>query len=128
MPVSAKYFCGAGIFILRDLSDLADGIFRVSFSEEKGNAPDSRKCDDRIDDAAEKRVLSAEDPGDKIELEKADATPVYSAYNYKRKCYFVYYRHCSVYCCAQHTFQLVTDFRSADVFLPYHCKSILANL
>lgn len=79
MPVSAKYFCGAGIFILRDLSDLADGIFRVSFSEEKGNAPDSRKCDDRIDDAAEKRVLSAEDPGDKIELEKADAAPVQCA-------------------------------------------------
>ena len=79
MPVSAKYFCGAGIFILRDLSDLADGIFRVSFSEEKGNAPDSRKCDDRVNDAAEQGVLSAEDPGDEVKLEKTDAAPVQSA-------------------------------------------------
>jgi hypothetical protein len=58
------------------LFHLADEVFRFSFAEKQGNAPSARKRDDRIDDAAEKRVLSAKDPGDKIELEKTDATPV----------------------------------------------------
>lgn len=63
------------------LSDLADGILRVSFAEEKRNTPDSRKRNDRVHDAAEDRILTAKDPSNKVKSEQADATPVQSADN-----------------------------------------------
>ena len=78
MPVFAGIFCWG-------LSDLADGILCVSFAEEQGNAPDSRQCDDRINDAAEYCVLTAEDPCDKVKLEKTDATPVQSTNDRQNK-------------------------------------------
>ena len=60
--------------LLRCLSIL-DGF---SGTKQKGNAPKSRQRDDRVDDAADQGVLSAEDPRYKVKLEQADAAPVHS--------------------------------------------------
>ena len=59
-----------------ELSDFADALLCVSFAEEQRNAPNARECNDRINDTAEERLLAAEDPGDKVKLEKTDASPV----------------------------------------------------
>ena len=68
------------------LSDLADGILRVSFAEEKRNTPDSRKRNDRVHDAAEDRILSAKKPCDDIKPKKTDTAPVETADNGKNEC------------------------------------------
>ena len=61
------------------LSELPDGIFRFPFAEEKGNTPDTRKRDNGVNDAAEKSILTAEDPGDDVKTEKSNASPVQCA-------------------------------------------------
>jgi hypothetical protein len=58
------------------LFHLADEVFRFSFAEKQGNAPSARKRDDRIDDAAEDGILTAEKPSDKVKLKKTDTAPV----------------------------------------------------
>ena len=45
-------------------------------SEEKRNAPYSRKCYHRINDAGKERVLTSTDPCDDVKAEYTDATPV----------------------------------------------------
>jgi len=50
--------------------------FRFSRAEEKGNAPDARKCDEGVDNACNQGILTAADPRDEVELEKSDAAPV----------------------------------------------------
>jgi hypothetical protein len=58
------------------LFHLADEVFRFAFAEKQGNAPSARKRDDRIDDAAEDGILTAEKPSDKVKLKKTDTAPV----------------------------------------------------
>ena len=61
----------------------------VSVAEKKWNTPDSRKCNNCVDNSAEKRVLSAEDPSNNIKLEQANASPVDTADNGKKQCNFI---------------------------------------
>ena len=49
-----------------------------SCAENQRDAPDAGESHDGVNDAAEERVLSAEDPGDNIELEKTNGSPVQS--------------------------------------------------
>lgn len=65
---------------------IACDLARLSFAEEKGNAPNACKRDDGIYDAAEKRLLAAEEPRDDIEFEKADTAPVEAADDGEDKC------------------------------------------
>ena len=48
----------------------------VAFAEEERYAPESCKSNDGVDDARTERVVSAEDPGNGIELEKSHSAPV----------------------------------------------------
>ena len=50
-------------------------------AEQERNAPERRQAHEREDHAAESAVLSAEQSGDEIELEQADAAPVQPADN-----------------------------------------------
>ena len=65
---------------------VACDLARLSFAEEKGNAPNARKRDDGIYDAAEKCLLAAEEPRDDIELEKTDTAPVEAADDGEDEC------------------------------------------
>lgn len=47
-----------------------------SASEKKRDAPNAGKSNDCVNDSCPERALTAEDPSDKVELEKPDATPV----------------------------------------------------
>ena len=53
----------------------------VGFAEEQGYAPDCRKTYYGVDNAREKRALTAANPRDDIKLENTDAAPVKSADN-----------------------------------------------
>ena len=48
-------------------------------AEDQRDTPNACQSHDRINDAAEECFLTAEDPGDDIESEKSDASPVQSA-------------------------------------------------
>lgn len=50
-------------------------------SEKKRNAPYCGQGDDCVDNSAEKRVLSAEDPSHNVKAEKANTAPVKSTDN-----------------------------------------------
>ena len=73
-------------------SALSDSVKAVSFTENKGYAPNSRNRDQRIDDPAQDRHGSA-DPGNNVKIEKTDTTPVESADNSENKSYSIYYHH-----------------------------------
>ena len=49
-------------------------------TEKKRNTPNSCKSNDRVDDSAQDRILSAEDPRHDVKLKKSDASPVERAY------------------------------------------------
>jgi hypothetical protein len=74
-------------FFLFSVSDVIvcvdDGCFGVP--EKEGDAPNARKGNKRIYDSAENRTLTAENPGNKVELKKTDAAPVESADDNKGK-------------------------------------------
>ena len=53
----------------------------VILAEQKGRAPKTGQTNQCIDDPAEQRTLSTEEPGYQIELKNADQTPVYAADN-----------------------------------------------
>lgn len=55
---------------------LFDPVKGFTRAEHQRNAPDARKTDNCINDAAEQRGLSAADPGNDVKLEQADAAPV----------------------------------------------------
>ena len=57
-----------------------------SGTEQKGNAPKSRQGDYRVDDTADKGILSAEDPRYQIKLEQANAAPVHGANDDQQQC------------------------------------------
>ena len=61
------------------LSDIADCI------KKEGYTPDTRKCDNGVNYTAQKCRLTAEEPGNYIELEKSDAAPVKTADNAQRQ-------------------------------------------
>jgi hypothetical protein len=48
-------------------------------AEQEGNAPQSGKTDDSVNNTTENCVLTAKDPGNQIELENTDQTPVNTA-------------------------------------------------
>ena len=58
-------------------------LLRNAFSrtEKKRNTPNTCESDNCVDDSAENGILSAEDPGHNVELEKSDASPVERADN-----------------------------------------------
>ena len=69
---------------------LSDVLFVKRFeafsrAEKKRNAPDSRDRDQGIDDAAEHRLLTAEEPRYYIKLEKSYASPVESSHDRENK-------------------------------------------
>ena len=65
-------------FFLFSVSDVVVAVNNGSFGvpEKEGDAPDARKGNKRVNDSAENRSLTAENPGNKVELKKTDAAPV----------------------------------------------------
>ena len=61
----------------------------ASVSEEQGNAPDSRKGDNRVNNTAENVGGSAEYPCNQVKLEKTNESPVQRADDYKNKTNFI---------------------------------------
>ena len=47
-----------------------------SRTEEERDAPNTRKGDNGVDDAADESILTAAEPRNYVKLEKTDATPV----------------------------------------------------
>ena len=62
-------------FFLFSVSDVVVAVNNGSFGvpEKEGDAPDARKGNKRVNDSAENRSLTAENPGNKVELKKTDA-------------------------------------------------------
>jgi len=62
-------------------------IFFRSFlrTEQKRNTPETRERNKRVNDAAYKCVLTAEKPGNEVELEETDASPVQCTDDYQYK-------------------------------------------
>ena len=56
-------------------------IDQIVAAEEQGDAPRGGSAHQRVDDARQQSILSAEDPRDKVKLKKADQTPVQPADN-----------------------------------------------
>ena len=73
------------------LSVLSDRIKALSCAEDKCNAPDSRKTDQRVNDPADYRHRTAAYPRDKIKIEDSYASPVESTDNSENKSYSIYY-------------------------------------
>ena len=48
----------------------------LAITEQQRDAPDARRADQRVNDAADERALTAEKIRDQIELEKTDQAPV----------------------------------------------------
>lgn len=69
----------------RDVRSFVERTVFFSGSEKKRNAPNARKSDKRVDNTADKSVLSAEDPRNDVELEKTDASPVKCADNSQKQ-------------------------------------------
>ena len=63
------------------------------FAEQERDAPDARKRDDGIDNAAENGGLTAADPSDDIKIEDSYASPVESSDHRENKSYSVSYHH-----------------------------------
>lgn len=57
-----------------------------SGTEQKGNAPKTCQRDNRVDDAADEGILSAEDPRYEVKLEQAYAAPVHSTDDDQQQC------------------------------------------
>ena len=55
---------------------LWSALDHFTVAEQKRNAPQSRRANQRIDDTADDGGLSAEDGSDQIKLENADQPPV----------------------------------------------------
>ena len=78
------------MLIFRRKTDLSVGGHDfLSASEKERNAPKGRQGNDHVDHAAENRSLTAKKPGNKVNAEKSDATPVKSADNCKNKRYSI---------------------------------------
>ena len=79
------------------VGSVLDPFKALSCTEDKRNAPDTGKADDRVDDAGEQRRLSAADPSHNIELEQSDATPVEGADDreYQRNAIHNHNRNCN---------------------------------
>ena len=58
-----------------------DSIKGLASAKQQRNAPNAGKSYQSIDDAGEKRGLSAADPGNEVKLKQSDAAPVESAYD-----------------------------------------------
>ena len=58
---------------------------RASLPEQERDAPKTRKTDNNVNNSAYDVVLTAEEPGDEVKLEKTDAAPVYGSDNGKNK-------------------------------------------
>ena len=55
-------------------------------AEQEGDTPKTRKGDDRVDDPADDGILTAEDPGNQVELKDTDQTPVDTTDDGKYQC------------------------------------------
>ena len=73
----------------RRSTSIERGYGRFAFSEEKAYEPETADSDERIYHAAHDLALSAENPGDYIETEQADGTPVDRADYGDEQCYSV---------------------------------------
>jgi hypothetical protein len=62
----------------------------MTFTEQKGYAPKTSQTDHCVNDPAEQRILSAEQPGDKIKLKNAYQSPVQAADNGENLCQSVH--------------------------------------
>ena len=51
----------------------------AAFAKQERNTPQAGKPDDRVNDPAKQRILTAKDPGNQIKLENAYQTPVSTA-------------------------------------------------
>ena len=54
-------------------------------AEDEGNAPDAGESDYCVDDTADDGILTAEEPGNGVELKETDAAPVEGADNGKNQ-------------------------------------------
>ena len=55
----------------------------ISFSEQERNAPYSGKGNECVNDTAEDRILTAENPRYQVELEQTYTAPVKSTYDHE---------------------------------------------
>ena len=71
------------------LSGKNESVCPGGLFKQQGNGPDSSQRDERVNNAADDRSLSAEKPGDEVKLEYADASPAQRADNDKDERNFV---------------------------------------
>jgi hypothetical protein len=48
-------------------------------AKQKGNTPQACQTNDGVDDSAEQSILTTKNPGNQVELEDTDASPVQTA-------------------------------------------------
>ena len=77
MQKTADFYESAVFVLLHFVRTGGDGCFGVS--EKKGNAPDTRKGNKRINNSAENCSLTAENPCDEVKLKQTDTAPVEGA-------------------------------------------------
>ena len=56
----------------------------AAFAKQERNTPQAGKPDDRVNDPAKQRILTAKDPGNQIKLENPHQCPVQRTYNGKK--------------------------------------------
>ena len=70
-----------------------DSIKGLASAKQQRNAPNAGKSYQSVDDAGEKRGLSAADPGNEVKLKQSDAAPVESAYDGQNQRNAIQYHH-----------------------------------
>ena len=58
-------------------------VLPFSRAEEEGNAPKTGECYCGVNNSCPQCILTAANPGNKVELEKSDGTPVQRTYDHK---------------------------------------------
>ena len=99
---------------------LVSRIDSASVSEKKGNAPDSREGDNRVNNAAENVGGSAEYPCNQVKLEKTNESPVQRADDYKNKTKFIKHKN--------HSFSAKLVCAKIEVFMQIFILIYLKNL
>ena len=73
----------------RMISKILGRVMGVEAAEKQGNAPQPGDADQRVNDAAADARLPAEDGGDQVKTENADAAPVKRSDDDQRQCDFM---------------------------------------
>lgn len=73
--------------MLLPVGDVVSRLF--AFTEDEGNAPDSRDSYENVDCPGSKASCTSKHPGNQVKLEYSDQTPVDSTDDKQDKCDFV---------------------------------------